>query len=384
MEDNIIHNYENLSLGEANKIASLTLKVNSELKKAGFKKVVVSHEYIKSDTMEDELTVYFSPLFEGIDYYERNAERESFIEFVNHMRDLNGNYWYGRYYSLRPNSFDNLISLKVKYKEKSFEIGHYLPDRNIVVIYLSMLHNWELGLENKYILEVLRYVKILAKEHKFKAVDVSIAREKILLSNFTREINNNIRDEEGFIISSESWIEEYSAKMVEKYRKINFGIKKVESLKIFSKQIKGGLLEKIKEIKELKFVKSAELSNDGIVIKFNEIFIKVNGDDIRMGNYTITLFPNKIGIINSKPVTTENNTYHSPHIKNDTICYGSQDSMAYKLLGNLDFKKLTHFLWLYLNSYNEGDTYLPMRDWIAGRENNDIVPIIDEYEEDDE
>ena len=30
---------------------------------------------------------------------------------------------------------------------------------------------------------------------------------------------------------------------------------------------------------------------------------------------------------------------------------------------------------MYLNSYNQGDTYLPMHDWMAGRKNKGIVPI---------
>ena len=93
-----------------------------------------------------------------------------------------------------------------------------------------------------------------------------------------------------------------------------------------------------------------------------------------MGEYIITLTPTRIKIVNKTPVDYQGTIYHSCHINERSICFGSEKTLAYELLGKMELKKLTHFLYLYLKSYNPEDTYLSMNLWIEGKKNGGVVP----------
>ena len=140
MVDTIIENFESLGLGDRGKIASLVLKFNSELKKLGFKKAVIGEEYVSSDIIEEGLTIRFCPFFRGREIYmERNSYRDSFNNFSSHMPSLEGSNWGSYYYSLRGNIIEGQIPLKIKHENRSYEIGHYLPNRNVVFLYILIL-----------------------------------------------------------------------------------------------------------------------------------------------------------------------------------------------------------------------------------------------------
>lgn len=383
MVDSIINNFDSLT-SQGNGSATLGLKINSTLKKLGFKKVVIGNNYVREDILESGLTIRFNPYFEGnINHYERDGNRPSYNDFISHIRELDGNDWYNNYYSLKPGAVDGQVTLKVDLNGTKYEIGHYLPSRNMVLIYMPMGCNWDKGLDNKYILEVLGYIEKLAEEHKFKEIDISETKKKIMIEKFTRGIIQNINNCDDNINSAERNKKDYQKSIIKQYGIIKEEVVKKGSLIIYLKQIQGGLDGKIEEIKKLKFVKSVTTTDEGIELKFDKISIKVKDKNIKMGNFTVTLMPEKIKIVNDEPIKRGGSIYHSCHIQGDNICFGQQSTMAMKLLGELELKKLVHFLWLYLNSYNEGDTYIPMRDWILGRENGNIVPDdTDNYNDD--
>lgn len=384
MVDSIIKNFENYT-SEGNGSATLGLRINSTLKKLGFSKAIVGREYVKKDTLEDGLTIQFMPYFDdGIDYYNRNPEREGFREFIGHMRGFEGSYYYDDYYSLRPNAEQGQVSLKIKFDGGEYEIGHYVPFQNLVLIYLPMDNNWGYGLDNKYILRILSLVKEVCGKYEFKTVDVAEAKMKLLIGKFTADITNDLKMCEDRVFNAKRDKENYEENITSCYRTIMTESETAEGLKKFIVGVQNGLMEKIDDIKKLKFVKDVSMTGEGIELKFDEIFIEDRDKKVRMGNYTVTLTPKKIKIVNDEPVERNGEMYHSCHIDGSSICFGEQQTMAYKLLGEFEFKKLAHFLWMYLNSYNEGDTYIPMRDWIAGRENNNVVPTNDYLDDDDD
>lgn len=375
MVETIIKDYEGFGFGTQNGAAKLTLKVNSELKKLGFKKMVMGRDYIGINDIEKDLTIHFFPYFKtDINCQTRNSDRMSFVKFRNHLGALYGYDSYWDYYSLRNNTFEKQITLKYEFDGKGYEIGHYLPSRNIVLIYLPIKCNWDKGLDNKYVLEILKIVKEVVNEYKIKAVDTSNAMEEIMLNKFSKATKSKITNIMDDIIDDESNIETYEPKLARWSSNIRQNKEIVRVLEVFISQMKEGLSAKIEEVKGFKFVKDVKLTDDGIQIKFSEVFIKFNGNNIRMGNYTATLLPENIKIVNDKPIERNGDTYHHPHISDRTTCFGDSRSLAYKMLGELNLKKLTHFLWLYLNGFNAADTFIPMRDWVAGRNNNDVVP----------
>jgi hypothetical protein len=381
MVETIIKDIHNLSLEKGNGADSLTLKVNSELKKLGFKKAYVSTtESVREEDIESGLTIHFLPYMSyDINYMNRTASRENFKVLRNYLKELEGGYYWSDYYSLREGHFGNQKTLKIEHNNKLYEIGHYLPTKNIVIIYLPLHNNWNIGLKNKAVLEVLGYVKKAVEKYKIKEEDLTKIKEQILLDKFSKGITDRIISNKNIINENSNYIKEYEKKICNWYRSNIEKKAEVEELGILIKKMKSSLLEKIKVINGFKFVKSAGLVDDGIEVKFDEVFIKFNDEKVRMGNYTAKILPNVINIICDKPVKRDGEIFHHVHISGSNVCFGESRNLAMKMLGELDLKKLTHFLWLYLNSFNPGDTYIPMRDWVAGRKNNDVVPDRDKY-----
>lgn len=375
MIETIIKDYNSFGFDKDNGAAKLTLKVNSEIKKLGFKKMVMSSDYIGIEDIEKDLTIHFFPYFKSnTNPQNRSSTRSGFAGLKTHLCSLDGSDSWWDYYSLRSNTFEKQVNLKYEYGGEKYEIGHYCPTRNIVLIYLPIKSNWNKGLDNKYVLEVLKIVKKVVSDYKIKGVDTSNAREEIILNKFSKSTNEKILTIKKGVEENEYNIKSYEPKLAGWYSDIRQGRESVKVLEVFISQMKEGLLAKIEEVGELKFVDKVELMDDGIQIKLKEVFIKFNGKDVKIGNYTITLLPERIKIVNDNPIERGGSIYHHLHISGNIICFGESHGLAYRLLGELDLKKLTHFLWLYLNSFNAGDTYIPMRDWVAGRDNNDVVP----------
>ena len=384
----IIHDFENLDIDKV-KSAQLILKFNSELKKLGFNKVYVKNYRLGKDDIEEKLTLVFNPIHESNSRYsERNYRRDSFKDLADYLVSLGGCGSLGYYYALSKNVFEEQIQLKIKHDNKSYNIGNYLPTRNIVIIeFYPFLENWNLGKGNKYMLQLLEWIKEVVTNYKIKEGNVEELKEKIFIAKFTSAINFEISNILNTMENCESSIESYKPQIAEWYNKILTSKMIIGNLNKMLENIKGNLLQKIEEIKRLKFVKKVELTQEGIVLEFEKIFIKVKEKDIEMGEFVITLMPTNIKIKNKEPVKYGSNIYHSCHISDSQVCFGKEKTTAYELLGKMELKKLTHFLYLYLKSYNPEDTYLSMNYWIKGKENGGVVPVnydCDEEENEDE
>jgi len=374
MVETIINNFDNLGIGSDNGAAILTLKVNSELKKCGFKKAVINSEYFRGNTFEDDLTIMFMPYMSDIDYMERRVSRNEFEGFYNHLTNLRGSTYWGDYYSLRNTTFSDQVALSVVFEGNNIEVGHYLPDRNIVLFYLPIFKDWDLGIDNKFVLQILDYVKEVTKKYSFKEVDVRNIKQRMLMEKFAKGVDNKISNINSNIDENNRHIATYNPRIVQWHRDIMDMIVEKKSLETYKENLLNGMDGVLGEVNKLKFVDSVMFGDNGIILKLQTIHIKVKDKDILMGNYTITIKPEKVEIVNDNPIDRNGSIYHHPHISGNNICFGNQGTMVNKLLAGLEFKKLTHFLYMYLSSFNQGDTFIPMSDWISGRENNDVVP----------
>ncbi len=372
--ETIIEGLENLSIDKV-KSAQIILKFSSELKKLGFKVANVSGRIVKDDTVEENLIICFSPLYDNISINETYYRRALFKDITSYLMSLGGSESMDYYYKLCDNAFDLQIPLKIKFKDNDYEIGVYLPTRNIVIMYLPVnVNSWYMGNENKYITQILDWIKELVKNYKIKEESVEKMRKKIFIAKFTKSVNSEISNVKSAMSKCERDIKAYKPRITEWYGEILTSKRILINLGGLLKNIEGGLLKKVEEIKNLKFVKNVELTQEGIVFEIKKIFINVKGKNIEMGDFVITLMPNDIKIKNKKPVKYCGGIYHSPHIAGDDICFGQEKTLAYELLGKMELKKLVHFLYLYLKSYNPEDTYLSMNYWIKGKENNGVVP----------
>ncbi len=388
MVNTIIENLGRTGMLGSPDYAKSILKYNSEFKKMGFKKVNLSGKSLQLTDIEDNLTLIFLPSFGREVYYsDRDFYRESTKEFAIYLASLQGNNVTNYQHTLKRETYDNKVELKISYKNKPYVIGDYLKDRNIVIIYLSSAYeNWNLGNNNEYFPQIITYLKEVVKKYKIVEQNVEDLKEKIFISNFTKSINQKIGEFHDSVNNSEYEIKTAQENVVAWSKNIMTGRLSIKSLTEMLGQIKDSLLAKMKEIKTLTFVEGVSLDHKGIEIKFKKISIKIKDKDIEMGEYTILLMPSKIQIVNKQPVIYEGSTYHSCHIREEQICFGKNGkTTAYELLGKLELKKLCHFLYLYLKSYNPDDTYLSMNYWIKGKENGGEVPeIYDGDEEEDE
>ena len=345
---------------------SYALKVNSMFKKMGFKKVFMKGKLIEDLTYEKELTLYIKPTYE--EGYGNEVYLGSSSLLGRKLENLKGFFDYS-YLKGCPLNKTPIILIDGNIKE---EIGCYLKERNIIILYYDLSYtNHSLGKNNEIMFYFLNYLTKWIKENPIKQVDISDKIKAIVYQKFTIETKTQINNLKKVIRDSEYSLKEY-------YESIAYNIKKVKESKVNCLALEHGLKninekidEDIKEIKKLKFVKKVNISGLGIRIDFDKIYINVDDKDIFMGDYYVYLLPTSIKIKNKNPIVFNNSTFHSPHIQSESICFGEEKLQVYKLLGEGEYKKVVHFIYLYLKTYNSDDTYVSMGNWIKARENDD-------------
>lgn len=308
-----------------------------------------------------------------IDYMDRRTSSGEFEGLYTYLAALKGAAYWGYYNSLKPGCINGQVALKIKHNDKDVEIGHYVPDRNVVLFYIPIYYDWDSGMDNKFVLQILKYVKEIADKYKFKSVDVSNIKQRMLMEKFAKGTDIKIRSVTDNINENQRNIDINNPKIVSWHKGILEMSVEKRSLEQYRENLLNGMDSVLEEVTKLKFVEDIKFGEEGILVKFPTVYIKVKNEDILMGNYTVTIKPDRIDIKNDQPIERQGNIYHHPHISNRSVCFGEQSTMVNKLLASLEIKKLTHFLWTYLNTFNQGDTFIPMSDWINGRKNDGVV-----------
>lgn len=251
---------------------------------------------------------------------------------------------------------------------KQLLIGKYFKNRNLIVIgYDFFYYNLSLDGEHEIIPYFLNLLGEFVKRVNPQTVDVDNCIKEMLLKKFNISLKNRITEVKNEIGYSMNDITEFNRSIIEKYR--NVRNKNVELMSLTSLQ--GDSIGKIKkemeEIKKLDFVKSVRLTLNGVRVHINEIYIKHLKRNIRIGEFVITIKPNKIDIKNKTPIVGKEdyigNLLHHPHIKNEHICFGDRSNKMNELLADFELKKLIYFIKLYLQSYNPGDKLVDIKEW---------------------
>ena len=363
IKGSIIINSKGIGL---DKHPKLFLKLNYEFKKLGFKRVSYREELTKT-TYHKELCLMIRPRISGFmtDIY--NIPDEIY-QVIRKLKGFDSS----SYYKLRGEEIK--IETNVEYtvdnqkKTRKLLIGCYLKDRNTVLLYPAIFYNVNSGLDNEIIPFFVEGLKDWIKSNKLVKVDVKEKIKQAMVLEFINDANERINTIKGNISESERNIENYSRYLVESHRSIIANQEVIKALTELRKNIHLSLMKQIEEIKKLDFVKKCELTTQGIKIDVGLIKIRYLEKDVEIGEFTI--------ILNPKQITFENRTkpvgeYQHPHI-HDNACLGDRRTKAYELLGKYELKKLVHFLYLYLKSYTQGDSYKSIEHWM------------DDYKEKDE
>ena len=329
--------------------------LSDELSKLGFKKAIIDDFSIDPNKkVFDDLTIIFKP------YVTHNYSILNYTgEYSNHLRTLSGVDSIYDFTTLNENVIKGQIRLEFEYGGQTLNMGHYLPDRNVVLFYLSSaFDNWS-GDANPYIKEIIECIKTLAKNYKFESIDAEKTKEMLLVNRFQINVERNISDIRTRLINNRSHIKEYEMKIPQWYSSNIADELAVEKLQESKEGMAKVIFKNVKEIQGLKFVKKCELTEQGIEIAFDRVFITHNKVKVDMGNYIITLLADQIRIINDDPL----GNYYGPHITKSSICFGHSKKIPYSLLGKLELKQLVSFLYLFVKTYNNDNPYHSMDNW---------------------
>ena len=370
------------------------LKIHRGFKKLGINKYMYN-KTLKNDVIFDELTIIDSPSYDSsyVNYNSVSVWEDKYIKFRNYIRDMHNYTLRDRIYLIndRDDAFKDFINLKMyEGTDDEIIIGQYFPNRNLVTLNLIVKNN--LNYENAYIDGYFEMLTNWIKKHDIKTIDNTEFKEELLFIRFNALAENNLRNEEKNLKRYEIESTNLQNSLTNNYIRIKDTRENVETKKKYMKNMKNGLITEIEKIKELKFIKNVRLEEDGIKMETDFVSVNFRGRIVNLGEFIITLCPEEAKIKNKKPVTICGSIYHHPHISNTHVCYGTKGNVIPRLLGNLELKKAVHFLWLYLNGINPGDTYVSVKRWeyavahdykFNDEDEEDDDEDNDEYEEED-
>lgn len=352
----------------------LVLKLKSILEKANITKVLYEQK-IDDDTYFDDLTLIIRPMYqrESRDYNLNDYSSSNVItKLYNKINKLKG--WAGttrmRTY-IGSDRKEIMINVGTMMSKAEIEIGCYIPDRNALILYYDIIGTERsYQTENDVLFFFVNHLVDFMKKARVKKKNLKGVVEKRTIEQFSVIIKDEIRNKENDNEVQKANIETGERLIVNAIKKIALNDTELESVKKMLGNVKNYIQKQVEDIKRLDFVKSVDLTAEGMKINVGDIFIRHQGENIYIGEFTMIIKPKKIKIVNNDHLKGDINYIH-PHIDTGgTICYGSRKTDILKLLAQNEFKKLVHILYLYLKSYTEGDSYSNISYWRDIQENS--------------
>lgn len=330
------------------------LSINKELKSMGFEEVL---ENIIPAEYYNKLTLVILPSYEsnlGSFHYFN-------IETHNELSKIEGysSEHYGRCIRSGEGTAIHL--------NKDI-IGVYFKNKNLVcLIYPIYRLNGESN--NKFVAHLLKLLKEGLK--KLKAKTVKINEEEILARNFMSKIDSRINVTTNYILENQNYIEDFSRTIVNKYREIDAQIVEKEALQKFKDNGLIHFTEEFKKMSKLEFVKKIRMHQGALVYESPYISIKYKNKVYHIGEFIITIKPDKIYIKNKqtilRPDTKDSSNklfMHHPHIsamnktiEYGTICWGNFVEKKSQLLASCKLKDLAILIHLWLGTYSSESPY---------------------------
>ena len=366
---NMFERFDNLG-SEGNPLSHprTALKIKHALEKVGIKKAIYDHT-ITPDTIYEDLTILVcisggSTVSYGT-YYPTTT-------VINALDDMRGYRSYSPTWKY-PNIEDR-VKLMMKIGGEEVEVGCWLKDRNIVMIYhIFTYSHMDLGNKNDFLYFFLDNIVKLIKKHKIKKVDISKFMEKKMIEKFCIDAKKKLRDNENSTRIKKDEITNYESIIVSNFKQITINEELEVTLKKMVKDMPKELKKQLRDIKTLAFVKSIDLTMRGLEVDVGKISIKYKKKDIYIGDFTILITPKAVKFNNRKRMKTKGNQHAKglihPHIAYRSedfgggVCFGNRRTEVHKLLGNNEFKKLVYFCYLYLKGYNDGDKHHQIEYW---------------------
>ena len=253
---------------------------------------------------------------------------------------------------------------KILSKYSEVPIAIYFKERNILYISFRLLEGVGSLQKEKVYDKLLEELKICFEPIKFKKVNIDDFFEKQSIKLLKSHIDNSINTTKSELIQTEENIKICEGHLLS-YNKSRFEL--VNSIEVYDKISKNfdiTIKDSLKEVKELKFVKSVKFVSEGIKFHFGKLsfegFIdEPEQDDITrkvkcyLGDYTFNLGHN-YSIDNKDYLTIGIDKYHHMH-KGNSTCWGDYGSEIQKLIVEFKYKQLCMLIYSWLKSYNPND-----------------------------
>ena len=342
------------------------LKLNSLFKGAGFEEIKINNG-LGEDEYFDKLTLMISP-------NPRRSRHDGRWSIDRSARDKWGGLegWGGGGAIRVVSNYDEGEGIKEIFIDEQL-IGSYHPQRNLAILNIDVQnHSLSLGLKNKFLMYIFTSFIEKLKEFGLEKKDLGDYMQERLLNKFLEQTKRNEETLASNLRDRENYLKDAQEKEIRYRRDI---VQLEEDLKLVKgnqKMLKENIFERIEEVKKLPFVKKVSLNNRGIRIDFRYIALQYEGEDVELGDCHVYLTPDNIVIKNKQSVEYNGETYHSPHINEGSVCFGDGKDKAYQLLANMKLKELAYFIYLYLKTYNEEDTYLSLRRWKEAKDNGGV------------
>lgn len=363
MKNNIIKNLPDLE-----KNPKLCLRLNAEFKDMGFKSVE-NKKRIEDSSFFKELTLAINPSLNVIN--QGYVEISGSVNTALRNRTNRLDYYPGTQGFYLPELDCAKDEMKIQITitansgaKSNHTIGKYYQNRNLVILGVSVLSNiLGPGLDNKWAFYYIEQLKEWMKENKRKIKKINVKKkiEDMMIEQFSKSAKDNLKNKSSSIVSYRRDIISYEHSIVNNFKEIKYLDAEIIGLNKLIKNSSKIVKKQIEEIKKLKFVKSVELTGEGIKVDIGEINILHGSKNVRIGDFEINFLANQFKIKNKNSPCSH---FH-PHMNSEgDMCFGSRREQTYKLLADLDFKKLTYFIYLALKGYNTDDCYYQISNWV--------------------
>jgi len=342
------------------------LRINALFRKMGFEEVNI-RDNLREEGFFEKLTLSINP---------KMASRYCYhVDIENKFPTMKGNYNLGAMESVINYGDDSVEDIE-KIFINEVHLGDYYKKRNLVIFFYPIKDTErDIGVRNEFLFYLLEELRKEIVRIKMKTVNIKNRAKEQLIKKFSDEIKKTLVNLKEDITQHGENIIEYEKEVRKYYSKITQKEIQIKVLRGARDQVGKDIHKKIREIKKLKFVQSVSLSSLGIRVDFEHIDLRYKGEVVELGECFAYLNPADLKIKNKTPVVYDGHTtYHSPHIKDSSVCFGEAGKKkAYELLGAMKLKELVYFIYLYLKTYNEDDTFLSLSSWKKGKKNGGVL-----------
>ena len=243
-------------------------------------------------------------------------------------------------------------------------IAVYFKERNILYITISLINYIKSYSDNKNVDDLLKDLKICFDKIKFKKVSVSQFYSNLSIKLLKSHITKRILEKKYTLQSHQSSIQEKQENLIYLSKIIFLLTKSIYMYEEMSNNFDTIIRNNLKEVEELKFVKSIEFVGSGIRFNFGKISYEdyigegENKEKVKcyLGDYYLIIGENYT-IHNKDPITLGDSTYDHMHSGNHT-CWGDYNNQLINLLLEYKFKQICMYVYSWLNSYNKEDCIL--------------------------